>query len=152
MLKCNNFNMYKGMRARLPRPWGSRDEAFEQECDDYIASLRPTDADFLKSLFASCDTGKKGEIDFGSVCACMLRLGVDPRLVPWGGGVRKNADGSVSWQGFVMGLGPWLLEQNAQSAAGGSGSQGAGQRAMADLEESRGDAVRVALEVRAHVT
>ena len=138
--------LYKGMRARLPRPWGSRDEAFEQECESYVAGLRPTDADFLKSVFESCDSAKKGEIEFGSVCTVMQRLGVDPRLVPWGAGVRKNANGSVSWQGFVMGLGPWLLEQNELSASQGAASQGADHRALADLEDSRRDVVAVALE------
>jgi Ca2+-binding EF-hand superfamily protein len=145
--------LYKGNRARLPRPWGSRDEAFEQEVTDYLAQLSPSDTDFLKTVFEKCDEAKNGHVQFGSVCNVMQQLGIDPRLVPWGSGVRKNSDGSVSWGPFVMGLGPWLLEQNRRSTTSGSGAQGANIRASADLEFSRGASMNVAMEVfRAHCT
>lgn len=139
--------LYKGMRARLPRPWGSKDEAFEQDVAEYLAQLSDADAGFLKSVFEKCDSEKKGDISFGSVCEVMQHLGIDPRLVPWGSGVRKNSDGSVSWDAFVMGLGPWLVEQNRLSSVSGSASQGVQVRASADFEYSRNSCLDVAMEV-----
>jgi Ca2+-binding EF-hand superfamily protein len=138
--------LYKGMRANLPRPWGSRDEAFELEVAEYLAQLPPADADFLKSVFDRCDENKRGDISFSSVCDVMQRLGLDPRLVPWGSGVRKNADGSVSWSAFVMGIGPWLVEQNRLSATSGSVSNGANHRAAADAAATRSSALGVAMQ------
>ena len=145
--------LYKGMRAILPRPWGSKDEAFDEEVRIYLHELRPADAEFLKSVFDKCDVAKQGQINFSSVCDVMQQLGIDPRLVPWGSSVRKNSDGSVSWGAFVLGLGPWLVEQNRLSSTSQSGSQGAALRSLADLEYSRGAVVQVALDVfRMHCT
>jgi Ca2+-binding EF-hand superfamily protein len=139
--------LYKGMRSILPRPWGSKDEAFEQQVQAYLDDLRAADADFLKSVFDRCDSSKTGRISFGSVCDVMQQLGLDPRLVPWGSGVRKNSDGSVSWGSFVLGLGPWLVEQNRLSAIAGASSQGSTMRSMADVDYNRGAVLQVALEV-----